>query len=30
MRWRVEKDVLQGKGQKLCANKYCSNKGNLE
>lgn len=30
MRWRVEKEVLDGKGQFVCGNKKCTERRELE
>lgn len=30
MRWRIEKEVIIGKGEKICAEKKCPNTKDLE
>ena len=30
MRWRIEKEVIIGKGETICADKNCQNKVDLE
>ena len=30
LRWRIEKEVIEGKGQFACGNKHCQNRENLE
>ncbi len=30
MRWRIEKEVVDGKGQFICGEKKCTNKDNLK
>lgn len=29
LRWRIEKEVVSGKGQFICGNKYCNSQENL-
>jgi protein FRA10AC1 len=30
MRWRIEKELIEGKGQFICGDKRCTNRENLK